>query len=53
MNLMGKVPDVARAFEELQAVSVVVSIDSMVRAVRRIGNRNTSAAAQKRAIAMM
>ena len=43
----------ARAFEALQAVSDVVSIDSTVRAVRRIGDRNTSVAAQKRAIAMM
>ena len=31
----------------------MVSIDSMVRAVRKIGDRNTLVAAQKRAIAMM
>ena len=30
MNLMGRVPDVARAFEALQAVSDVVSIDSIM-----------------------
>ena len=40
MNLMGRVPDVARAFEALQAVSDVVGIDSMVSVVRRIGDRN-------------
>ena len=53
MNLMGNVPDVSRALEALQAVHDVIDIDDMVKAIRRIGNRNTSVAAQKRAIAMM
>jgi hypothetical protein len=50
---MGKVPDVSRALEALQAVHDVIDIGDMIKAIRRIGNRNTSVAAQKRAIAMM
>jgi hypothetical protein len=51
--LFGRVPDIVRAFDALQAVSDVMDVDDMVRAVRRIGDRNSSLVAQKRAVAMM
>ena len=52
-QLMSKVPEVLRAFEALEAIHDDVSVDDMVKAVRRIGNKHSSVASQKRAIAMM
>ena len=53
MTLFERVPEVQRAFEALQATSEIMDIDDMIAAVTRIGNKYTSVAAQKRAIAMM
>ena len=52
-QLMSKTPEVLRAFEALEAAHDDVDIDLMIRAVRRIGNKHSSVASQKRAIAMM
>ena len=52
-QLMSKIPEVLRAFEALEATHDDVSIELMVKAVRRIGNKHSSVASQKRAIAMM
>jgi hypothetical protein len=52
-QLMSKIPEVLRAFEALEAAHDDVSIELMVKAVRRIGNKHSSVASQKRAIAMM
>ena len=51
--LFGRIPDISRAFDALQAVADVMDVDDMIKQVRRIGDRNTSLASQKRAIAMM
>ena len=51
--LFGRIPDISRAFDALQAVVDVMDVDDMIKQVRRIGDRNTSLASQKRAIAMM
>ena len=53
MTLMGKIPEVGRAIEALQAMHDVVTVRHLVAAVERIGNKHSSLANQKRAIAMM
>ena len=53
MTLMGRVPEITRAFEALQAVSGVMDLKQMVAAVRRVGDKATSVVSQKRAVAMM
>jgi hypothetical protein len=53
MILMSSVPEIARAFEALQAVSTTMDLQQMIAAVRRVGDRATSVASQKRAVATM
>ena len=52
-QLMSRVPEVLRAFEALEAMHDDVSVDDMIKAVRRIGHTHSSVASQKKAIAMM
>ena len=53
MALMGRIPEVARAIEALQAMHDTVTVQHLVKAIERIGNRHSSLSNQKRAIAMM
>ena len=50
---MSRIPEVLRAIEALEAAHDDVDIDLMIKAVTRIGNKHSSVASQKRAIAMM
>ena len=52
-QLMSKIPEVLRALEALEAAHDDVAIDLIVKAVRSIGNKHSSVASQKRAIAMI
>ena len=50
---MSKMPEVLHAFEAPEVPHDDVDVDLMIRSVRRIGNKHSSVASQKRAIAMM
>jgi len=52
-TLFGRIPNISRAFDALQAVSDTMDVDHMTKQVRRNGDRNPSLASQKRAVAMM
>ena len=47
-QLMSKIPEILRAFEALEAAHDDVDVDLMIKSVRRIGNKHSPVASQKR-----